>query len=72
MCDRAIESIEVLERQSALAGECRGALAQRTTAPKTIYWAWSAADPRALPFGPFIDRNHLATWLVLTISVVGG
>ncbi len=48
------------------------ALAQRATAPKTIYWVWSAADPRALPFGPFIDRNHLATWLVLAISVVGG
>ena len=48
------------------------ALAQRATAPKTIYWAWSAADPRALPFGPFIDRNHLATWLVLAISVAGG
>ena len=48
------------------------ALAQRATAPRTIYWVWSAADPRALPFGPFIDRNHLATWLVLAISVVGG
>src|SRR5258706_3998248 len=48
------------------------ALAQRATAPKAIYWVWSAADPRALPFGPFIDRNHLATWLVLAISAVGG
>jgi O-antigen ligase len=48
------------------------ALAQRATAPRTIYWVWNAADPRALPFGPFIDRNHLATWLVLTLGVVGG
>jgi O-antigen ligase len=48
------------------------ALTQRATAPRTIYWMWTAADPRALPFGPFIDRNHLATWLVLTISVGGG
>jgi O-antigen ligase len=48
------------------------ALAQRATAPRTIYWAWLPADPRAMPFGPFIDRNHLATWLVLAISAVGG
>ena len=47
-------------------------LAQRATAPRTIYWAWTLPDPRAMPFGPFVDRNHLATWLVLTISVVAG
>src|SRR5262249_15596094 len=48
------------------------ALAQRVTAPRTIYWAWRVPDPRAVPFGPFIDRNHFATWLVLAISVVSG
>jgi O-antigen ligase len=48
------------------------ALAQQATAPRTVYWRWHVADPRALPFGPFIDRNHFATWLVLAISVIGG
>lgn len=47
-------------------------LAQRATAPRTIYWTWRLADPRAMPFGPFVDRNQLATWLVLTISLVTG
>jgi O-antigen ligase len=47
-------------------------LAQRATAPTTIYWRWRLADPRAMPFGPFVDRNQLATWLVLTVSVVTG
>ncbi len=47
-------------------------LAQRATAPRTVYWVWRLADPRAMPFGPFIDRNHLAVWLVLVISVVTG
>jgi O-antigen ligase len=47
-------------------------LAQRATAPRTIYWLWRLPDPRAMPFGPFVDRNQLATWLVLTISVVTG
>src|SRR5262249_30644438 len=48
------------------------ALAQHVTAPRTIYWIWHLADPRAVPFGPFIDRNHLATWLVLAICLVTG
>ena len=47
-------------------------LAQRATAPRTIYWTWTLPDPRAMPFGPFVDRNDLASWLVLTISVVTG
>ena len=47
-------------------------LAQRATAPRTVLWRWQIADPRAVPFGPFVDRNHLATWLVMTITVVAG
>jgi O-antigen ligase len=47
-------------------------LAQRATAPKTVLWKWSVADPRALPFGFFVDRNQLAMWLILVISLVGG
>ena len=48
------------------------ALAQHATAPRTLLWKWSVADPRATPFGFFVDRNQLATWLVLAISVVSG
>jgi len=47
-------------------------LAQRATAPKTVLWAWSVPDPRALPFGLFVDRNQLAMWLILAISLVVG
>jgi O-antigen ligase len=47
-------------------------LAQRATAPKTVLWKWSVPDPRALPFGLFVDRNQLAMWLVLAISLVAG
>jgi len=47
-------------------------LAQRATAPKTVLWKWSVPDPRALPFGFFVDRNQLAMWLILAISLVGG
>jgi O-antigen ligase len=47
-------------------------LAQRATAPKTVLWKWSVPDPRALPFGLFVDRNQLAMWLILAISLVAG
>jgi len=47
-------------------------LAQRATAPATILWKWSVPDPRAIPFGPFVDRNQLATWLVLVMCAVAG
>ena len=47
-------------------------LAQRATAPRTVLWQWTVPDPRAVPFGPFVDRNQLATWLVLAISLVAG
>jgi hypothetical protein len=52
---------------------CAGvSLAQRATAPKTVLWKWSVPDPRALPFGFFVDRNQLAMWLILAISLVVG
>lgn len=47
-------------------------LSQHATAPGTVLWNWTVADRRATPFGPFVDRNQLATWLVLAISVVAG
>jgi O-antigen ligase len=37
-----------------------------------VLWQWTVPDPRAVPFGPFVDRNQLATWLVLAISLVAG
>jgi O-antigen ligase len=47
-------------------------LAQRATAPRTVLWKWTVPDPRAVPFGPFVDRNQLATWLVLAMCLVAG
>jgi len=47
-------------------------LAQRATAPATVLWKWPLPDPRITTFGPFVNRDHLATWLVLAISLVTG
>jgi O-antigen ligase len=47
-------------------------LAQRTTAPETVLWNWKLPDQHVTTFGFFVNRDHLATWLVLTLSVVTG
>lgn len=47
------------------------ALVQHVTAPKTIYWLWTPRDPRAAPWGPFVNPNHLAGWLVMAVSLLG-
>lgn len=47
------------------------ALVQHVTAPKTIYWLWIPRDPRAAPWGPFVNPNHLAGWLVMGLSLLG-
>jgi O-antigen ligase len=40
-------------------------LAQDATAHGLMYWRWSPPFAVAPPFGPFLNRNHFATWVVL-------
>ena len=47
-------------------------LAQRATAPSTVLWNWHLPDQRVMTFGFFVNRDHLATWLVLVIAFVAG
>jgi len=48
------------------------ALAQDATAHGLIYWRWKPIEEGAPPFGPFVDRNHFATWVVLAIPLCLG
>ncbi len=50
---------------------CAGML-QRAASGDLIYGFWLPVDRGALPFGPFVNRNHAATWLVMGVSVCGG
>jgi O-antigen ligase len=43
------------------------AIAQHATGTKEIYWFWQPIWKSARPFGPFVNRNHFATWVVLAI-----
>ncbi len=49
-----------------------GAVVQLGTSPARIYGFWTPRDPGALPFGPFVNRNHAATWLVMAIPLCFG
>jgi hypothetical protein len=48
------------------------ALAQRATAPLTLMWRWRPPDPGAQPFGPFVNPNHFAAWLVMAAALTAG
>lgn len=41
------------------------AIAQEATGHGLMYWRWAPLEEGAPPFGPFVNRNHFATWIVL-------
>jgi O-antigen ligase len=45
------------------------ALAQDATARGLMYWRWKPLTEGAAPFGPFVNRNHFATWVVLVLPL---
>lgn len=45
---------------------------QRATAPTLLYWTWTPISAGASPYGPFVNRNGLASWLALAIPLVIG
>jgi O-antigen ligase len=62
-------------RTVALAGLVAALLAivfQSGSDPSLIYGRWHALEPRARPFGPFVNRNHFATWVVMACPLAAG
>jgi hypothetical protein len=45
---------------------------QRATAPKLLYGYWPPMSTGATPYGPFVNRNNLATWLAMAVPLVVG
>jgi len=37
-----------------------------------MYWRWRPAGEGPDPFGPFVNRNHFATWAVMAIPLLAG
>lgn len=48
------------------------ALAQDATGGGRMYWRWRPLEEGAPPFGPFVNRNHFATWVILAVPLVLG
>jgi O-antigen ligase len=62
-------------RHVALAGLVASLLAigLRTAGdPTLIYGRWQALETGARPFGPFVNRNHFATWLLMACPLAAG
>jgi hypothetical protein len=47
-------------------------LAQDATAHGLMYWRWQPLEQGAPPFGPFVNRNHFATWAIMAVPLVLG
>jgi O-antigen ligase len=47
------------------------AIVCRAVAPTLLYATWDPGDS-ARPYGPFIDRNHMGSWLVMATPLVIG
>ena len=48
------------------------AIAQAATAGRDIYWRFRTEFEGPLPFGPFVNRNHFATWVIMALPLCLG
>jgi putative inorganic carbon (HCO3(-)) transporter len=48
------------------------AIAQAATAGRSIYWRFPTEYEGPLPFGPFVNRNHFATWAIMAAPLCLG
>ena len=44
-------------------------IAQDATGDGLMYWRWRPTFDRTDPFGPFVNRNHYATWAILAVPL---
>lgn len=48
------------------------AIVTHSLSPKLLYGVWTPYARTAQPYGPFVNRNDLATWLVMAIPLTIG
>ena len=53
-------------------GLCALVALQRATSPSMLYWYFRPLDAGASPYGPFVSRNALATWLAMAAPIAIG
>jgi O-antigen ligase len=48
------------------------AVVQQAESPVMLYGIWKPEDAGARPYGPFVNRNHFATWMIMAAPLVFG
>ena len=48
------------------------AIIQRAESKELLYGYWRPRDAGARPYGPFVNRNHFATWAVMACPAIFG
>jgi hypothetical protein len=48
------------------------AIVQRAQRIDLLYGIWRPEDTGARPYGPFVNRNHMATWIIMACPVAFG
>jgi O-antigen ligase len=48
------------------------AIVQRAQRIDLLYGIWQPQDTGARPYGPFVNRNHMATWIIMACPLVFG
>jgi O-antigen ligase len=61
---RAIATIGILASLAAII--------QRAESKELLYGFWRPLDAGARPYGPFVNRNHFATWAIMACPVLFG
>lgn len=53
-------------------GASLAAVVQQVESPALLYGIWKPEDAGARPYGPFVNRNHFATWMIMAAPLVFG
>ena len=48
------------------------AIVQRAQRIDMLYGVWRPLDTGARPYGPFVNRNHMATWIIMACPLAFG
>ena len=48
------------------------AIVQRAQSIDLLYGVWRPLDTGARPYGPFVNRNHMATWIIMACPLAFG
>ncbi|MGE5815049.1 MAG: O-antigen ligase family protein [Acidobacteriota bacterium] len=64
---RAIRTVALVGAVASFAG-----LIQRKSAANLVYGFWQPIETGAWPFGPFVNRNFFATWVLMAIPLCAG